>query len=91
VDNYDPQPTRPSIGHAQPVKAAFVLTAEESEQERQRRLGAQLLELTALADGLSDSAREIMDGAMEIVDDRRWALALSMLRAADHELGRAVR
>ena len=62
-----------------------------AEDERQRKLGEQLLELMRLADGLSESAREVADGAMEVVDDKRWSLALSMLRAADHEFGRAVR
>lgn len=54
-------------------------------------LSAQLAESYRLAKGIADSLMEMTGEEMRIVDARRWATFRQLLKAADHELGRAVR
>lgn len=56
-----------------------------------RPLPQQLADCHRLAKGIADSMMEMSGGDMEIVDSKRWDLFRTLLRQADHELGRAVR
>lgn len=54
-------------------------------------LSDQMRDAYRIAKSIMESMLDLTGDELRVVDAKRWALAMQLLRSADHELGRALR